>query len=62
MKTLKQMSSRELFCVLTGDGDIMQQTMLKKLLRDYKEKHPEKVGRFGEIDLAAIVAEMTAEE
>ncbi len=62
MKTLKQMNNRELFCVLTGDGDIMQQTMLKNLLRDYKEKHPDQVGRFGELDLTAIVAEMTAEE
>ena len=62
MKTLKQMNNRELFCVLTGDGDIMQQTMLKDLLRNYKEKYPDKVGRFGEIDLAGIVAEMTAEE
>ena len=62
MKTLKQMNNRELFSVLTGDGDIMQQTMLKSLLRDYKEKYPEKVGHFGEVDLAAIVAEMTAKD
>ena len=62
MKTLKQMNNRELFCVLTGDGDIMQQTLLKNLLRAYKEKHPEKVGRFGEMDLTAIVAEMAAED
>ncbi len=61
MKTLKQMNNRELFCVLTGDGDIMQQTLLKNLLRDYKKKYPDKVGQFGEMDLTAIVAEMTSE-
>ncbi len=62
MKTLKEMNNRELFCVLTGDGEIMQQTILRDLIRAYKAKYPEKVGRFGEMDLAAIVAEMTADE
>ena len=61
MKTLKEMNSRELFCVLTGDGEIMQQTMLRDIIRAYKARYPEKVGRFGEMDLAAIVAEMTAD-
>ena len=62
MKTLKEMNNRELFCVLTGDGEIMQQTILRDLIRAYKAKYPETVGRFGEMDLAAIVAEMTADE
>ena len=61
MKTLKQMDNRELFCVLSGEGDIVQQTLLKNILRDYKKKHPELVGNLDEMDLAAIVAEMTAE-
>ena len=26
------MTSRELFCILTGDGDIVQQSMLKELI------------------------------
>ena len=58
MKALKEMTSRELFCLLTGDGDIIQQTMLRQLILDYKAKYPEKVGHFGEMDLASIVAEM----
>ena len=61
MKTLKQMDNRELFCILSGEGDIVQQTLLKNILRNYKKKHPELVGNFDEMDLAAIVAEMTAE-
>lgn len=59
MKTLREMTSRELFCLLTGDGDLMQQAMLRELIGAYKAKYPEKVGRFGEMDLAAIVAEMS---
>ena len=61
MKSIKEMSSRELFCLLTGDGDAVQQAMLKQILLDYKAKYPEKVGHFGEMDLAAIVKEMMAE-
>ena len=61
MKALKEMNNRELFCVLTGDGEIMQQTLLRNLILAYKKKYPEKVGHFGEMDLASIVAEMTAE-
>lgn len=61
MKSLREMTSRELFCVLTGDGEIVQQTMLRNIIIAYKEKYPEKVGHFGEMDLAAIVAEMTEE-
>ncbi len=59
MKALKEMTSRELFCLLTGDGDVMQQAMLREIILSYKEKYPEKVGHFGEMDLASIVAEMT---
>ncbi|MBO5544849.1 MAG: hypothetical protein J5949_09495 [Oscillospiraceae bacterium] len=59
MKSLKEMTSRELFCLLTGDGEVMQQTMLRDIILQYKAKYPEKVGHFGEMDLAAIVAEMT---
>ena len=62
MKSIKEMNSRELFCLLTGDGDAVQQAMLKQILLDYKAKYPEKVGHFGEMDLAAIVAEMTETE
>ena len=61
MKSIKEMNSRELFCLLTGDGDAVQQAMLKQILLDYKAKYPEKVGHFGEMDRAAIVKEMTAE-
>ena len=61
MKSIKEMNSRELFCLLTGDGDAVQQAMLKQILLDYKAKYPEKVGHFGEMDLAAIVKEMTVE-
>ena len=61
MKSIKEMNSRELFCLLTGDGDAVQQAMLKQILLDYKAWYPEKVGHFGEMDLAAIVKEMTAE-
>ena len=61
MKSIKEMNSRELFCLLTGDGDAVQQAMLKQILLDYKAKYPEKVGHFSEMDLAAIVKEMTAE-
>ena len=61
MKTLKQMDNRELFCILSGEGDIVQQTLLKNILRNYKKKHPNLVGNLDEMDLAAIVAEMTAE-
>ena len=55
MKSIKEMNSRELVCLLTGDGDAVQQAMLKQILLDYKAKYPEKVGHFGEMDLAAIV-------
>ncbi len=60
MKALTEMNNRELFCVLTGDQDVIRQAQLKNLILAYREKHPEKVGE-GEMDLAAIVAEMTAE-
>ena len=59
MKPLKEMTSRELFCLLTGDGDLVQQAMLKELILAYKAQHPERVGQFGEMDLASIVAEMS---
>ncbi|MCR5135658.1 MAG: hypothetical protein K6C12_00970 [Oscillospiraceae bacterium] len=61
MKPLTEMNNRELFCVLTGDGEIVQQTMLKELILAYKAKYPERVGQFGEMDLSAIVKEMAAE-
>lgn len=61
MKALTEMNNRELFCVLTGDGEIFQQLMLKNLIEEYKAKYPEKIGQFGEIDLSAIVAEMSKE-
>lgn len=61
MKSLKEMDNRELFCILTGEGEIVQQTMLKNLILAYKAKYPERVGQFGEMDLAAIVAEMSEE-
>ena len=58
--TLREMDSRELFCVLTGERGILQQTILKNLIRDYKLRYPERLGT-GELDLAAIVAEMSAD-
>ena len=62
MKPLTEMSSRELFCLLTGDGDVVQQAMLKNLILSYKSKYPEKVGQFGEMDLRRIVLEMTKKD
>ena len=62
MKPLKEMTSRELFCLLTGDGDVVQQALLRQFILGYKKKYPEKVGHFGEMDLAAIVAEMSADQ
>lgn len=62
MKPLTEMTNRELFCVLTGDRGVVQQAMLQNLIRDYKNKYPEKVGTFGEMDLSAIVAEMVADK
>ena len=62
VKTLREMNNRELFCLLTGEGEIVQQTMLRNIILAYKKKYPEKVGHFGEMDLAAIVVEMTEEE
>ena len=59
MKPLKEMTSRELFSLLTGDGDVVQQAILREFILAYKKKYPEKVGHFGEMDLAAIVAEMS---
>lgn len=61
LKTLKEMNNRELFCVLTGDRGVVQQAMLQNMIRDYKARHPERVGTIGEIDLSAIVAEMADE-
>jgi len=61
MKPLKEMTSRELFSLLAGDGDVVQQAMLREFILAYKKKYPEKVGHFGEMDLAAIVAEMSEE-
>ncbi len=62
MKPLTEMNNRELFCILTGDGEVFQQLMLKNIINDYKAKYPDKIGQFGEIDLSAIVAEMTKAE
>ncbi len=62
MKALTEMTSRELFCLLTGDGDVVQQAMLKNLILAYKAKYPEKVGQFGEMDLRRIVLEMTEKD
>ena len=61
MKALTEMNNRELFCLLAGDDNIVQQARLKEIILAYKEKYPEKVGRFGEMDLSAIVREMTTE-
>ncbi len=59
-KKLSEMTERELFCVLTGDRDVLRQARLQRMIVAYRKKHPESVGS-GEIDLAAIVAEMSAE-
>ena len=59
-KKLSEMTNRELFCVLTGDRDVLRQARLQNLILAYRKKHPERVGE-GELDLAAIVAEMEAE-
>ena len=61
MKPLTEMTNRELFCVLTGDRGVVQQAMLRNLIRAYKAKYPEKVGKFGEMDLSAIVREMAVD-
>jgi hypothetical protein len=62
MKPLKEMTNRELFCLLAGEGEAVQQAMLKQILLNYRDKYPEKIGHFGEMDLEAIVAEMTEAE
>lgn len=62
MKSLREMNNRELFCILAGDGEVVQQLMLKNIILDYKAKYPERVGQFGEMDLSSIVAEMMEEE
>ncbi len=59
MKALTEMTNRELFCVLTGDRGVLQQAQLQELIVRYKARHPEKVGQLGEVDLSAIVAEMS---
>lgn len=61
MKALTEMDNRELFCVLTGDRDVLRQAQLQQLILAYREKHPERVGE-GEMDLAAIVAEMSGQQ
>ena len=61
MKALTEMTNRELFCVLTGDRGVLAQAQLQNLILRYKEKYPEKVGKLGEVDLSAIVAEMSGE-
>ena len=61
MKALTEMTNRELFCVLTGDRGVLLQARLQELIVRYKAKYPEKVGKLGEVDLSAIVAEMSAE-
>ena len=40
MKSIKEMNSRELFCLLTGDGDAVQQAMLKQILLEAKWTWP----------------------
>ena len=59
-KKLSEMTNTELFCVLTGDRDVLRQARLQNLILAYRKKHPEQVG-LGEVDLAAIVAEMDGE-
>lgn len=61
MKSLTEMNNQELFCVLTGDGEVMQQIMLKNILQAYKEKYPEQVEQMETVDLSAIVKKMTDE-
>ena len=61
MKALREMTNRELFCVLTGDRGVLLQAQLQDIIARYKAKYPEKVGKLGEVDLSAIVAEMSAE-
>ena len=60
-KKLSEMTERELFCVLTGDRDVLRQARLQEMILAYRKKHPESVGT-GAVDLTAIVAEMSAEE
>ena len=60
-KKLTEMTNRELFCVLTGDRDVLRQARLQNLILAYRKKHPERVGA-GEMDLEAIIAEMSAED
>ena len=44
MKSIKEMNSRELFCLLTGDGDAVQQAMLEQMLLGDQGKDQDKVG------------------
>ncbi len=55
-KTFAQMSSRELFCVLTGDRGIMAQMFLQNLIREYMKEHEE------EASLKTMVDTMLKEE
>lgn len=39
IKPFTEMSARELFLVLTGEKDIIEQMNLQKILREYVEKY-----------------------
>lgn len=56
-KSFLEMSNRELFCILAGDGDIMAQTLLKKMIREFMKKYPDR-----EADLSTMVKVMAEEE
>ena len=61
MKELTEMSSRELFCLLAGDQDVLLRARLQDMILRYREKHPERQGQSGEMDLREVVAEMSAD-
>lgn len=61
MKELTEMSSRELFCLLAGEEDVLLKARLQDMILGYREKHPERRGQSGEMDLREVVAEMAAD-
>lgn len=56
-KSFLEMSNRELFCILTGDRDVMAQMALQKIIRKFMAKHPDR-----EEDLQTMVRIIAEEE
>ncbi|MBQ0001409.1 MAG: hypothetical protein KBT01_07740 [Clostridiales bacterium] len=57
VKSFLEMSNRELFCVLTGDRDVMAQMALQKIIRKYMKEYPDR-----DADLMTMVKVIAEEE